>query len=109
MCLHTGEAGVVAGGYVGLAVDDAAHIAAAAAGGEVLLSGATAALVVEQVPAGLALRDLGAHRLKDFPQPGPLHQLDIAGLPILFPPPRTTDMAHRLPVPSGGRPGGDPV
>jgi class 3 adenylate cyclase len=91
MGLHTGEATVVAGDYVGLAVHQAARIAAAAAGGQVLLSEAVAALIGEQLPAGLALRGLGEHRFKDFPRPAPLYQLDIAGLPTNFP------------VPSGGR------
>ncbi|MGY1602367.1 FxSxx-COOH system tetratricopeptide repeat protein [Geodermatophilus sp. SYSU D00815] len=89
MGLHTGEAGVVAHGYVGLAVHHAARIAAAASGGQVLLSQAAAALVGDELPAGLALRSLGEHRLKDFPQPAPLYQLDIAGLPTRFPPLRT--------------------
>jgi class 3 adenylate cyclase len=91
MGLHTGEATVVAGDYVGLAVHHAARIAAAAAGGQVLLSAAAAALLGEELPAAVALRDLGEHRLKDFPQPTPLYQLDIAGLPSNFP------------VPSGGQ------
>jgi class 3 adenylate cyclase len=91
MGLHTGEATVVAGDYVSLAVHHAARIAAAAAGGQVLLSEAVAALLGEELPAGLALRGLGKHRLKDFPQPAPLYQLDIAGL------------ATNFPVPSGGR------
>jgi class 3 adenylate cyclase len=104
MGLHTGEATVVAGGYVGLAVHHAARIAAAAAGGQVLLSEATAALLGEQLPAGLALRGLGEHRLKDFPQPAPLYQLDFTGLPTDFPPPRTADLEHRPPITSGSPP-----
>jgi class 3 adenylate cyclase len=101
---HTGEATVVAGGYVGLAVHHAARIAAAAASGQVLLSEATAALLGEQLPAGLALRGLGEHRLKDFPQPAPLYQLDFTGLPTDFPPPRTADLEHRPPITSGSPP-----
>jgi class 3 adenylate cyclase len=109
MGLHTGEATVVAGGYVGLAVHRAARIAAAAAGGQVLVSEAVAALLDEQLPAGLALRDLGEHRLKDFPQAAPLHQLDIAGLPTEFPPLRTAEPERRRRVRSGGRPSRDRV
>jgi predicted ATPase/DNA-binding SARP family transcriptional activator/class 3 adenylate cyclase len=98
MGLHSGEATVAGGGYVGLAVHRAARIAAAADGGQVLLSGATAGLLGDQLPPGTTLRHLGEHRLKDFPQPAPLYQLDIAGLPTRFAPPRSAPRYHPLPV-----------
>ncbi|MGY1601688.1 ATP-binding protein [Geodermatophilus sp. SYSU D00815] len=101
MGLHTGEATLGEGGYVGLDVHRAARVAAAAAGGQVLLSATTAALVDEQLPAGTALRSVGRHRLKDFPQPAALYQLDVEGLPTDFPPPRTRAREQRLPVPPG--------
>ena len=101
MGLHTGEAALVAGDYVALAVHHAARIAAAASGGQVLVSEAVAALVVDELPSGLTLRSLGEHWLKDFPRPAPLYQLDIAGLPTDFPPLRTSDQDFA--VPSGGR------
>jgi predicted ATPase/class 3 adenylate cyclase len=101
MGLHTGEAIVAGDGYVGLAVHRAARIAAAAAGGQVLVSEATAALAGDDLPDAAALRPLGEHRLKDFPQPAALFQLDIAGLPTDFPPPRTLPRRASLPVPSG--------
>ena len=88
-------------GYVGLAVHRAARIAAAAAGGQVLVSEATAALAGEDLPAGTSLRPLGEHRLKDFPQPAALYQLDVAGLPTQFPPPRTLPRRPALPGPAG--------
>ncbi|MGY1620194.1 ATP-binding protein [Geodermatophilus sp. SYSU D00691] len=90
MGLHTGEATVADGSYVGLAVHCAARIAAAASGGQVLLSDITAAVAAGQLPGGAALHFLGEHELKDFPGRAPLYQLDIAGLPNRFPPPRTT-------------------
>ena len=55
--MHTGEAVIRDGGYVGLDVHRAARIAAAANGGQVLMSGATRALVPDEV-----VRDLGEHR-----------------------------------------------
>jgi predicted ATPase len=61
-------------------------VAALAHGGQVLLTEATAALVAENLPDGTALRDLGEHRLKDFPRPARLYQLDVAGLADEFPP-----------------------
>jgi predicted ATPase len=101
MGLHTGEATVAGDGYLGLAVHRAARIAAAAAGGQVLLSDATATLAGDELPAGTSLRPLGEHRLKDFPQPAPLYQLDIAGLPTQFPPPRTLPRRPALPASMG--------
>ena len=69
MGLHTGEAATVGGSYVSLAVHRAARIAAAAHGGQVLLSEATAVLVRDELPDGVTLHDLGEHRLKDFEAP----------------------------------------
>jgi predicted ATPase/class 3 adenylate cyclase len=102
MGLHTGAAQVAGERYIGLDVHRAARIAAAGHGGQVLLSEATRALVEPDLPAGLALRDLGAHRLKDLQRPEHLWQLvlpDLPGLPTDFPPLATLD-AHpnNLPV-----------
>jgi class 3 adenylate cyclase len=97
MGLHIGEATVVGDGYVGLAVHRAARIAAAAAGDQVLVSDAVAAVLGEDLPPGVTLRHLGDHRLKDFPRPAPLYQLDIDGLPTDFPPPQTAERLHASP------------
>src|SRR3954453_3414169 len=101
MGVHTGEATVAGDGYLGLAVHRAARIAAAAAGGQVLVSEATATLAGDDLPAGTSLRPLGEHRLKDFPQPAALYQLDVAGLATDFPPPRTLPRRPPLPAPTG--------
>src|SRR5262245_7006923 len=61
MGLHTGEPERAGPNYVGMDVHRAARIMSAGHGGQVLLSGATRALV-----DGRDLRDLGDHRLKDF-------------------------------------------
>jgi predicted ATPase/class 3 adenylate cyclase len=91
MGLHTGE-GVLGGdNYVGIDVNRAARVAGAAAGGQVIVSGATRELVAGALPEGTALRDLGEHRLRDINLPLHLHDLVIAGLPADFPPPRTLD------------------
>jgi predicted ATPase/class 3 adenylate cyclase len=91
MGIHTGDG--VRGGddYVGMDVNRAARIAAAGHGGQVLVSGATRALVAHALPAGVSLRDLGEHRLKDIALPVRLHDLVIEGLEADFPPPRTLD------------------
>jgi len=85
MGLHTGEPEVGDERYVGLGVHRAARIGAVAHGGQVLLSSATRELVEDKVD-GVAVRKLGAYRLKDFDQPEQLYQLDIEGLPSKFPP-----------------------
>jgi class 3 adenylate cyclase len=89
MGLHTGE-GILGGdNYVGLDVHRAARIAAAGHGGQVLVSDTTRALVEHGGSAGVGLRDLGRHRLKDIDQPEHLHQLVIEARPSAFPPIRT--------------------
>src|SRR5919112_4355011 len=99
MGLHTGD-GVLGGdNYVGLDVNRAARIAAAAHGGQVIVSGATRALVEHVLPDRVTLRDLGRHRLKDLAAPEHLHDLVVEGLRADFPPPRTLDARRdNLPV-----------
>jgi predicted ATPase/class 3 adenylate cyclase len=89
MGLHTGEAAVTSEGYVGMDVHRAARIAAAAHGGQVVLSEQTRALYDGE----LELRDLGDHRLKDLTEPLRLFQLGRNE----FPPLRSLSQA-RLPA-----------
>jgi predicted ATPase/class 3 adenylate cyclase len=91
MGLHTGEGTLGGENYVGLDVNRAARVAGAAHGGQVILTGATRALVEPDLPEGVSLRDLGEHRLRDISRPERLHDLAIEGLPADFPPPRTLD------------------
>jgi class 3 adenylate cyclase len=92
MGLHTGEPALAGRTYVGLDVHRAARIGAAGHGGQVLLSEATRVLIERELPAGLSLRDLGVHRLKDLPDAEHVFQLVTADLPADFPPLRTLDM-----------------
>jgi class 3 adenylate cyclase/streptogramin lyase len=85
MGLHTGEPEVGDERYVGLGVHRAARIGAAAHGGQVLLSSATRELVEDEA-GGVAVRELGSYRLKDFDRAERLYQLDIDGLRSRFPP-----------------------
>src|SRR5437016_155914 len=99
MGLHTGEAALSGMDYVGLEVHRAARVAAAAHGGQVLLSSATRGLVEDRLPPGVTLRDLGEHRLKDLSRWERLAQLVIDGLRNEFPAPRTLDATpNNLPV-----------
>jgi predicted ATPase/class 3 adenylate cyclase len=89
--LHTGEATLAGNEYLGLDVHRAARVAGAANGGQVLISETTRSLVDHALPAGLGLKDLGMHRLKDLARPEHLFQLVIDGLPADFPALRTLE------------------
>jgi len=91
MGLHTGEAPLVGNEYIGLDVHQAARIAGAAHGGQVVISDTTRGLVDGKLKPGLQIRDLGAHRLKDLALPEHLYQLVIEGLQETFPALRTLD------------------
>lgn len=77
MGMHTGSPIVAEEGYVGRDVHRAARIAAAASGGQVLLSRATRELT------DAAVRDLGEHRLKDLSAPERIFQLGGGEFPRL--------------------------
>ena len=89
MGLHTGEGALFGDNYGGIDVHRAARIASAAHGGQVLLSEVTRALVEPALEAGVRIKDLGEHWLKDLDRPEHLYQLTIDGLPAEFPPPRS--------------------
>jgi WD40 repeat protein/class 3 adenylate cyclase len=93
MGVHTGEPFVADGHYVGIDVHRGARIAAAAHGGQVIVSERTSELVSEHRSPARALRDLGLHRLKDLPEPERLFQLVADGLPGSFPPLRVAEEA----------------
>jgi predicted ATPase/class 3 adenylate cyclase len=91
MGIHTGDGRLDADGtYVGADVHRAARVAAAGHGGQVLLSETTSSLVADELPAGVVLRGLGEHRLKDL-RPERLCQLVVDGLRSDFPPIRSLD------------------
>jgi predicted ATPase/class 3 adenylate cyclase len=97
--LHTGEASMAGGSLIGLDVNRAARIAAAAHGGQILASETTRSLAEGSLPAGVSLRDLGEHRLKDLRAATRLYQVIADGLPADFPAPRTLDARpNNLPV-----------
>jgi len=79
MGLHTGTPLVTEEGYVGNDVHQAARIAAAGHGGQIVLSPMTAELVREK----FSLAALGTHRLKDFAEPVSLFQLGDEEFPPL--------------------------
>ena len=104
--IHTGSPMRGEEGYVGLDVHKAARVAAAAHGGQVLVSEATATLVDGTLAADEALLDLGEHALKDIPHRIRLYQLIAPGLAHKFLPLKTQGGAGSLPpllTPTVGR------
>ena len=91
MGVHTGAAAHRDGDYYGTPVNRAARLAAAAHGGQVLVSLATAELVGDDLPEATELTDLGEHRLRDLSRPEHVFQLRAPGLATTFPPLRTLD------------------
>jgi predicted ATPase/class 3 adenylate cyclase len=90
--LHTAEA-VTAddGGYASLPINRCSRLMAAAHGGQVVISGATEALVRDQLPRGMELIDLGDHRLRDLGRALRVFQLSRADHPEEFAPLRSLD------------------
>jgi predicted ATPase/class 3 adenylate cyclase len=100
MGLHTGEAQARAGDYFGPVVNRAARLAAAAHGGQILVSHATEAVLRDHLGGDLGLVDLGEHRLRDLSRPEHVFQLHGLGLTEDFPPLRSLDaVPGNLPVP----------
>ena len=99
MGLHSGD-GVLGGDdYVGIDVNRAARIAATGHGGQIVISESTRALLADSILEGVAFRDLGIHRLKDFDRAEHLHDLAIDGLDADFPALRSLD-ARRTNLPT---------
>ena len=97
--MHSGD-GVLGGDdYVGIDVNRAARIAATGHGGQIVISEPTRALLADSLPEGVAFRDLGVHRLKDFDRAEHLHDLAIDGLDTSFPALRSLD-ARRTNLPT---------
>jgi DNA-binding NarL/FixJ family response regulator len=69
--IHTGEGSISSGEYHGIAIHRAARLCSACAGGEILLSQVTSALLEdeEQESSAFMLVDLGEQQLKDFERP----------------------------------------
>lgn len=97
--LHTGEAVLRDGNYVGLQVHQASRVSDAAHGGQILLSEATATLVQNALSPGIVLADLGLYRLKDLGEPQRLFAVEAPDLPRDFPPPRSLEaFPNNLPL-----------
>ena len=90
MGLHTGEPTVGDEGYVGLDVVRAARICSAGHGGQILVSETTRALVGNELPTGVSVRDLGRQNLKDI-QHEHVYELSLEESGLSFPPPKQAE------------------
>jgi predicted ATPase/DNA-binding CsgD family transcriptional regulator len=99
IALHAAEAQLRdEGNYFGIALSRCARLRAIAHGGQTLLSRGVHDLVVELLPDGVALVDLGTHRLRDLGRPEHVFALSHPGLPVKVEPLRSLDaLPNNLP------------
>jgi class 3 adenylate cyclase len=90
MGLHTGEPTVGEEGYLGLDVVRAARICSAGHGGQILLSETTRALLGNDLPERVSVRDLGQAHLKDI-QHEHVYELALDESSRSFPPLKAED------------------
>ena len=95
--LYTGDAELRGGDYYGAAPNRCARLRAAAHGGQIVCSEATEASLTG-LSAGISLRDLGLHRLRDVARAERVFQLDHDDLRVDFPPLRTLGVRNNLPA-----------
>jgi predicted ATPase/class 3 adenylate cyclase/DNA-binding CsgD family transcriptional regulator len=99
--LHTGEIQLRdEGNYAGPTINRTARLRDLGHGGQTLLSGVTESLILDRLPDGAWLSDLGTHALRDLPRPERVVQLCHPDLMNEFPPLRALKAAvkHNLPI-----------
>ena len=91
MAIHTGAAELRAGDHKsgeyasGLTLSHTARLLSVAHGGQILVSSATHAMLRDQLPPQVELRDLGRHRLRDIARAEQIFQVAAPDLPSAFP------------------------
>jgi predicted ATPase/DNA-binding SARP family transcriptional activator len=99
VAIHSGEAELRGGHYYGPAVYRCARLLATAHGDQIVMTNAVHDLLVDDMPDGVSLRDLGSHRLRDLERPERIFQVVASGLRSEFPPLKSMDpRRHNLPV-----------
>src|ERR1700744_1468493 len=99
--IHTGEIQLRdEANYAGPTINRTARLRDLGHGGQTVLSGVTESLVVDRLPDGVWLADLGSYPLRDLPRPERVVQLCHPDLRNDFPPLRATNdvASQRLPV-----------
>lgn len=100
--VHTGEIQLRdAANYIGPTINRAARVRDLAHGAQTVLTAATEQLVVDHLPHGAWLVDLGNHQLRGLSRPERIVQLCHSDLPVEFPPLRSSNMpaAQSIPAP----------
>ena len=87
--IHSGVAEFRDDDYFGPTLNRAARITATAHGGQVVISHASEELARDELPAGVSLRDLGEHLLRDLSRPESVFQVVDPALRSEFPPLRS--------------------
>src|ERR1700733_5937434 len=99
--VHTGEVQLRdEGNYAGPSINRTARLRDLAHGGQTVLSGVTEALVLDGLPSGAWLTELGTHALRDLPRPERVTQLCHPDLVNDFPPLRVSKavVSQHLPM-----------
>ena len=99
--VHTGEIQLRdESNYAGPTVNRAARLRDLAHGGQTVLSGVTESLVMDRLPEGVWLTDLGSYPLRGVPRPERVVQLCHHDLRNEFPPLRVRNVvaSHNLPA-----------
>lgn len=99
--VHTGEVQLRDdANYAGPTINRTARLRDLAHGGQTVLSGATEPLVMDRLPDGVWLADLGSYPLRDLPRPERVMQMCHTDLRNDFPPLRVRQVAvsHNLPA-----------
>ena len=91
MAIHTGVAENRDGDYFGGTLNRVERLLEICHGGQTLVTGASAVLMADNMPAATNLRDLGVHRLKDLQQPEQVFQIEHPDLPREFEPLRSLE------------------
>ena len=89
IALHTGAAETRDGDYFGPPLNHVARLLAIGHGGQTLVSEITRDLSRDRLPAGMTLKSLGEHSLKDLSRRETVFQLCHPDLPQAFPPLKT--------------------
>ena len=89
MALHSGAAEQRDGDYFGPPLNQVARLLSTGHGGQTLVSSVTCELCNDRLPAGVVLKSLGEHVLKDLARRQTIYQLGHPSLPQAFAPLRT--------------------
>jgi adenylate cyclase len=99
MAVHSGAAELRDGDYFGQPLNQVARLLSTGHGGQTLVSSVTCELCNDRLPAGVVLKSMGEHLLKDLARRQTIYQLGHPSLPQAFAPLRTlvTPLDNRVP------------